>query len=206
MTTQEILEKFELQVDDASELSTSEELDLANNVYGDICDDRDWEWLKKTYSGTTSTSVPYVTLPTDFKYVAPNKDNKSIVFIGTDYQEYKVIPMADRRDFRDQDGYCYVDIVNQRLVFTLQPTSAKAIEYDYIKIQPALDLLGASPTGSNPLFRAGFHQIIAFGMAARFNNIELSDKSTSYQRENQILYNEVLNNMATEDAKIKLSI
>jgi hypothetical protein len=40
---------------------------LLNDVYGDICDDRDWEWLKATATGTTSTTVPYIALPADFK-------------------------------------------------------------------------------------------------------------------------------------------
>lgn len=200
MTGTEIIEKFNLQVDDSSELSDSEALDLANDVYGDIQDDRDWEWLKATYSGTTSVSVPYIALPVDFKYVAPNKDNVSVVFVGDDYSEYKVISFADRRSYRDQDGFCYIDVPNQRLVFTLQPTSAKAVEYDYIKI--ASDLT----EDSEPLFRTGFHPIIAYGMAARFNNLEQTDKTNSYQKENMQLYKDTLTSMGIEDAKIKLSI
>lgn len=201
MTTEEIIAKYNLQVDDASELSPDEELDLANDIYGDVCDDRDWEWLKKSYSGTTSTSVDYIALPADFKNILPNKDNRSVVFVGTDYSEYTVIPFSSRREYRNQDGYCYIDVPNSRLVFTLQPTSAKTVEYDYIKIAPDLDLVS-----SNPLFRAGFHPVIAYGMASRFNILEQSDKTTSYRRENLELYNQVLQGMALEDAKIKLSI
>lgn len=200
MVTSDIIEKFNLQVDDASELSTSEALDLANDVYGDVQDDRDWEWLKATATGSTSTTVPYIALPVDFKYVAPNKYNKSVVFVGTDFQEYMVVSFADRRDYRDQDGFCYVDIPNSRLYFTRQPTAVKAVEYDYIKVAADLTL------ASTPLFRAGYHPIIAYGMAARFNNIEVTDKANSYQRENMKMYADALTTMATEDAKIKLSI
>lgn len=199
--TQDILTKFELQVDDTSELSDSEELDLANDVYGDICDDREWEWLKKTATGTTSTSVPYIDLPTDFKTICPNKDNISVVFVGDDYKEYIVIPFSSRRDYRNQDGFCYLDIPNSRLYFTLQPTSAKSIEYDYIRIAPELDVVS-----SNPLFRVGFWPIIAYGMAARFNNLEQTDKKVSYQKENTKLFNDTLTSMRFEDANIKLRI
>ena len=201
MTTSEILAKFQLQVDDSSELSSSEELDLANDVYGDICDDRDWEWLKSTKTGTLSISLPYVSLPTNFKKIIPNEYNKSYVLVGTSYRPYEVIPFSSRREHRDQDGYCYIDIPNSRLVFTKQPTSTDSYEFDYIIIAPDLDTIS-----SNPLFRAGFHPIIAYGMAARFNNLEQTDKTNSYQKENQKLFNDTLTSMAIEDANIKLSI
>ncbi len=194
MTGDEIIAKFNLQVDDASELSDTEELDLLNDVYGDICDDRDWEWLKKTYTG------PYISLPADFKKLVPNKDGKSVIFVGTDYQEYLAIPFSSRRNFRNQDGFCYIDIPNQRLYFTLQPTSAKSIEYDYIKIQDDIT------ANTSPIFRSGFHPIISFGMAASFPQIEQANKLTSYENQNQIDFNSILHDMAIEDANIKLSI
>ena len=199
MTIDQIVEKFNLQVDDASELSTAESFELANDVYQDVQDDRPWEWLKTPYSGTTSTSVPYIALPADFKEIAPNKDNESVVFVGTDFQEYKVISFADRRDYRDQDGFCYIDIPNSRLVFTLQPTSAKAVEYDYIKVAATLT------TGTSPIFRSGFHKIIMYGMAMKFPSIEQADKGTSYASDNRAEYLRLLTSMAIEDAEIKLA-
>lgn len=199
MTLEQIVEKFELQVDDASELSTDESYDLANNVYQEIQDDRPWEWLKATATGTTSITVPYIALPSDFKMMAPNKDNETVVFVGTDYQEYKVISFSDRRNYRNQDGFCYIDIPNQRLYFTLQPTSAETIEYDYIKVATAL------VAGGSPLFRAGFHHVISFGMAARFPSIEQAEKSTSYAIDNKLEYRRILADMAVEDANIKLA-
>ena len=201
MTTQDIIDKFNLIVDDASELSSDEELALLNDVYGDVCDDREWEWLKSTATGTTSTSVPYVALPSDFKKIAPNEYNKSVVFVGTDYQPYRVVSFSDRRNYRDQSGFCYIDIPNQRLVFTLQPTEVKDIEYDYIKIAPDLDI-----TSSDPLFRDGFRRMLAYGMASRFPSIEQADKTTSYARENLGQYLNILSAMRQEDAEIKLSL
>lgn len=200
MTGQDIIDKFHIQVDDDSELSTDDELAMLNDVYGDICDDRDWEWLKETFTGTTSTSVPYIALPVDFKKVVPNKDNKSVVFVGTGFDEFKVVSFSDRRTYRDQSGYCYIDIPNQRLVFTLQPTTAQAIEFDYIKIQTDIAL------GTEPLFRSGFHPIIAYGMAARFPQIEQANKLTSYAAENMGLYLSQLHDLAYEDAMTKLAI
>ncbi len=198
MTGTEIISRFNLQVDDASELSDAEGLDLANEIYEDVQQDRPWEWLKKVATGSTSISVAYITLPTDFKTIAPNKDERSIVFVGSEYREYEVIAFEDRREHRDQDGFCYLDMVNRRLYFTKQPTSVEAIEYDYIMVAPELEL------ATSPIFRDGFHRVISYGMAARFNPIEITDKSTSYRRENYEEYLKLLSNMGLEDANLKL--
>lgn len=199
MTASEIIARYELQVDDASELSSDEELDLLNEVYDEIANDRPWEWLKTTATGTTSTTVPYIALPANFKQLSVNQYNKSVIFVGTDYQEYEVIPFSNRRAYRNQDGFCYIDVVNQRLYFTLQPTSAKSIEYDYISRPTHLTL------GTSPLFDSD-NKIIAYGMAGRFNNIELSEKASSYQRENYAIYQNMLSEMRIEDSNIKLSV
>lgn len=199
MTGTQIIEKFNLQVDDSSELSSAEVLDLLNDVYNEIQDDRPWEWLRVTATGTTSTTLPYVALPNDFKMLAPNKDNRTVIFVGTQYAEYTVVSYEDRRNYRNQDGYCYIDVPNQRLYFTLQPTSAQAIEYDYIKVAAAIT------TSTSPLFRSGYHKIIAFGMAAKFPAIEQSNKATSYGTDNKATYLSLLADMAVEDANIKLA-
>lgn len=203
MITSAIISRFNLQVDDASELSSAEELALANEVYTEIADDRPWEWLKATATGNTSTSLPYIALPADFKELSPNRGTKSVIFIGIDFQEYQVVPFSNRRDYRNMGGVCYIDVPNQRLYFTLQPTSVLAVEYDYIKVPTELVL------DASPLFKAGFHQVISYGMAAKFSNIEQLDKSrgiTNYQAENRAEYRNILTNMAKEDSEIKLAI
>lgn len=201
MTGTNIIARFRLQVDDDSTLSTDEELALANEIYSDVCSNRDWEWLKATATGTTSTSVAYIALPANFKYILPNKDNIAVVFVGTGYREYKVIPFSSRRDYRDQDGFCYLDMVNRRLYFTKQPVAAEAIEYDYITNPTAL-ALGTEPVVTTEQFG----KLIAYGMAAKFNPMEQTEKSMSYQRENQAEYLKILSDFALEDANIKLSI
>lgn len=199
MTGEEISTKFNLQIDDASELSDSETLDLANDVYNEIADDRPWEWLRAAGSGTTSTTVPYIALPADFKTLMPNFENEQVVFVGTSFTPYQVIPYADRRSYRDQGGYCYIDVPNARLVFTKQPTAAEAVEYDYIKVHDPLE------ADTSPLFRPAQHKVIVFGMAAAFNPIEQTDKTRSYQAENQAKYDELLATMQMEDAEAKLA-
>src|SRR3990167_6288830 len=200
MTGAQIISRYQLLVDDASELSSDEELDLLNEVYGEIQDDRPWEWLRVTATGTTSTSVPYIALPADFKHIMPNQDSESVVFVGADFVEYKVVSYSRRREFRNQDGFVYIDIPNFRLYFTLQPITAKAIEYEYIKV--AADLT----TATSPLFRAGLHSVLAYAMAERLPSIEQADKITSYAPENQVRKQKILSEMATEDAQLKLAI
>lgn len=201
MITSDIIERFELQVDDSSQLSTDESLALAQEVYDDVCNDRDWEWLKDEYSTSTSTSVPYISLPADFKKLSPNQENKSVVFVGTDYNEYQVIPFSNRRAYRDQDGFCYIDIANSRLYFTKQPDSVKTVEFDYIIKAPALT------TGTAPIVTTEqFGKLIAYGMAYKFTPIEQSEKDSSYRRENFDQYKAILSDLQLLDAQHKLSV
>lgn len=200
LTWTEIIARFQLQVDDSSELSSDESLVLANEIYTEIQNDRNWEWLKKTYSGTTSTTVPYVALPTDFKTLSPNKYGTTIIFIGSNFQEYKVVPYSNRRQYRDTDGYCYLDIPNSRLYFTKQPTSAQAIEYDYVMVAPELT------TATSPLFIETLHDVISYWMASKFDPIQLTNQGESYQRINTGLYWQKLTQLRLLDAKTKLAM
>ena len=68
-------------------------------------------------------------------------------------------------------------MVNRRLYFTKQPTSVKDIEYDYIAIPTALTLSTAPIVTTDQ-----FGTLIAYGMAAKFNPIEQTDKTVSYQK------------------------
>ena len=200
MTTADIIARYNLQVDDASELSSDEELALANEVYNTICNDRPWEWLKKTYTGVTSITLPYITLPTDFKELSPNSDNKSVIFVGTDRTKYTVVSLSNRRDYYNTDGYCYIDIPNQRLYFIKQPTSILAIEYDYVSYPAVLTL------ATSPLFNSTYHTMISYGMAAKFSNIDQEDKSKSYKNDNKQVYDDFMFDLRTEDANIKLAM
>ena len=225
MNWQQILDKFYLQAQDSSELSSVEALDLLNDIYWDVQDDRAWEWLKTTYTGTTSTTVPYISLPTDFKYLVPNYNwvgtsftnlwvpvgyssnplptniwNITVVFRGTNRNVYQVIPFSEKDNYYNINNYCYIDLVNSRLYFTVQPTLAESVTYTYIKVAPDVTV------STSPIFRAGFHNIIAYWMAANFNVLQMTDKAQSYRMENLQLYNDTLLNMQMEDAHQKLWI
>jgi len=200
MITSDIIDRFHLQVDDSSELSTEEELALANEVYNEICSERSWAWLQTSYTTTASTTVPYVALPADFRELLPNYDLETQILVGTDYTPYKVVNWSERRNYRDMVGLCYLDYPNLRIYFTKQPIDTHAIEFDYVKIQPALTL------STSPLFRADYHDIIAYGMASKFDPIQLTPQGESYQKVNGGLYEQKLEALRMEDARVKLAV
>ncbi len=184
-----------------SELSDVEELALANKRYRWILNYKPWEFLKKAGTGTQSTTVPYIALPSDFKYFTENGnftdntrqvDNNAspkVVFVGPSYAPYQIINFSDRRQYRDKDGYAYADLVNSRLYFTKQPTTANTVEFDYIYKPDDLTLATA------PVFHSDFHPMIYHGMAVEDNILQLFEKARSYKNENQTLHDNYLKDL-----------
>lgn len=204
MTKTQIIAKFNLFMDDTSELSSQEESDLFDKKYNKVCTDRPWEWLRKAATGTLSTSVPYVALPSDFAHMLSNHNYTEsseeadfpVVFVGASYKPYKVISMGDRRQYRDRDGYCYIDIVNSRLYFTKQPTVADTYEFDYSYIPTAL------AAGDSPAFPTRFHDVIYHFMCVDNFVLQQSDKAKSYASENKQLAEELIEDMAYWNAQL----
>jgi hypothetical protein len=198
MLTSEIISKFELQVDDSTELSSAEELDLANKIYQQVCSFRPWEFLKKTATG--SIVAGQITLPTDFAYLANNYQSSDssvatesetapkVVFVGTNLDPYRVINFSDRRQYANQN-VCYIDHSNSTIKFIVTP-SATTYEFDYIKVPEDLTLT------TSPIFPARFHDIIAYGMAADDYVIQQSDLTKGLMQANMKKYQEVLNDMS----------
>lgn len=212
MTAQEIIDKFEIYVDDSTELSEGEELDLLNKVYQGVCADRNWEFLKKVATGTLSTTVPYVALPSDFGYFSENNtytDNTTsvsnnaspkVVFVvkNNSYDPYQLINYSDRRQYRDADGYAYVDIANSRLYFTKQPTSAYSYEFDYVAFPATLALT------DTPSIPARFHDVLVHLMAVDSMIMQMFPKAQSYAAENQAKANSILADMQWYNAQFNL--
>lgn len=204
MTGQDIITAFELQVDDNTELSTDEELLLLNRIYRKVNSDRPWEYTKKAFEGVQSTTIPTVSLPSDFKYFVANHNHSSedhfakgpVVFVGTNYEPYEVVSWSDRRQYRNQTNKAYADISAGTLVFTTQPIAANPIEYDYHATLPALTL------ATSPVFNADFHEILVFGMASDDFVQQLSDKARSYAPENTQKYTDMLQQMAYWNANL----
>lgn len=187
-TAQETITDFELYIDDMTELSSTEELALYNRVYKKIASLKAWELFKKAATGTTSTTVPYIALPSDFTYMAQNYNytesasneaSNPVVFVGSTYKPYKVVSWSDRRQYLNQDNVCYVDIVNSRLYFAKQPTAAESVEYDYIATPADLVL------ADTPILPTRFQPMIFHGMCIDDFIIQMSDKAKSYKKEHE---------------------
>jgi hypothetical protein len=201
MTGAEIITKFELYMDDTTELSADEELDLVNKIYQRVSEMLPWEQLKKAYSGTASGTT--LALPTRFSHIVENYNYSSdaeyggapVVFIGTEYQPYKLISWSDRRRYREHSGHAYVDIANSNLVFTVDP-GAKAVEYDYIEYPADL------ATGTSPWFPSRFHDAIYHGMCVDDFVIQQSEKAKSYRGEHQKAFEDYIADMKLWNARL----
>ncbi len=198
-TATEIIEAFELQVDDVTELSTSEELEILNRVYVRICASKPWEFLKTNATGTIlqdATSY-YITLPDNFMFMSENKNytdnttayqnnaNAKVVFIGTTYQPYQVVNFSDRRQYINQTGVCYLSLSENKIRFMATPV-ATTYDFDYVA-KPAL-LVAAD----YPAFPGQFHDMLAYAMAIENDILQLSPKATSYQDKNEEKFKEDL--------------
>lgn len=186
MTAQELIAQFETEVDDMTELATVDELFVLNRVYKQICGDKPYEFTKKTYSGIQSTTLPTVSLPSDFGYLVENHNytendqyaHRPVVFVGPAYQPYYVVSFSDRRQYLNKTGFAYIDIRNNTLVFTGQPTSGNTVEFDYCAVPDDLTLT------DEPIFPERYQHAIYFGMAVDNEIIQRSDKARNYMQEN----------------------
>lgn len=193
MTASEIITAFELYLDDSTQLSSVEELTLLNKIYKKVCRNRPWEFLRKTATGTLSTSVAYVSLPSDFSFFAEPK----VVYVIKNgiYEKYEIINYNQKREHLNEDRYCYLDMANSRLVFTLQPTSAYSYEFDYTYMPSDLTTI------DSPVLPSDFHPMIYHGMAVEDTIIQQNEKARSYAPENQMKYNDYLKDLAYYNAQ-----
>lgn len=204
MTKSEIITKATLYLDDASELSTQEFSDLFDKMYRRINGARPWEGTKREYSGTTSTTVPYVSLPTDFLFLTANANHtdssyaaeRPVVFRGTDYRPYEVVSWSDRRQYRNSDAHAYIDYPNSRLYFTKTPTTAEAIEFDYHAQMTALT------DNDSPWFPAEYHDVLYHMMCVDDFVIQQSDKAKSYKSDHEKMAQAIMDDLALWNAQL----
>jgi len=197
MTKSQAIVKAQLYLDDTSELSTQEFSDLFDKMYRKLNSDRPWEGTKTEGTGTTSTTVPYISLPTDFLFLTANANytdsseyaSRPVVFRGTTYTPYEVVSWSDRRQYRE-DNKAYIDFANSRLYFTKQPTVAEVVEFDYHAQQTALT------DNDSPWFPEEYHDVLYHMMVADDFIIQQSDKAKSYRNENEKIAKDYLEQMA----------
>lgn len=220
MTGTQIITSFERQVDDVTELSTAEELSLANRVYLRICRDRPWEFLKTAVTGSivldATTGLYYITTPSDLFFLCQNAnytenfmENQSgkapvVVLVGSNYTPYQVVNFSDRRQYRNKSGYCYYDVANSKIWFTGSTAPvALTYEFDYCKV-PAVITAGTSPAVPTAI-QQPMADAIVYGMATENDVLQISDKAKSYIKENNSLYEKSLLDLQYWNANLQMN-
>ena len=192
MTGEEIISLFNLLVDDSTELSSAEELDLLNASYQEVCDDRPWEFLKTEFSGTTDGTT-VLALPSNFSYfIEMNDDGEKIILV--DGHSYLLINFSQRRQYKDQTGIAYFNGTN--LYFIEAPSTGLEVLGDYIKTPDDLT------TATSPIFKASFHKMLAYKMAISDFIVQANLSDNNSIEQNTALYRDYLARMQYHNARV----
>ncbi len=192
MTGEEIISLFNLLVDDSTELSSAEELDLLNASYQEVCDDRPWEFLKTEFSGTTDGTT-VLALPSNFSYfIEMNDDGEKIILV--DGHSYLLINFSQRRQYKDQTGIAYFNGTN--LYFIEAPSTGLEVLGDYIKTPDDLTI------ATSPIFKASFHKMLAYKMAISDFIVQANLSDNNSIENNTALYRDYLSRMQYHNARL----
>lgn len=205
MTGSEIIKKFELWTDDQTELSTDEELFLANQKAKEIYNEVTWEFMRKTATGSfTGGAIDLTTAAPDFKYAMANySDDDSygtptvpVVWVGG--APYKIIPMGMRNQSQGQN-VCWVDVVANKIKFAVS-TLGGTFEFDY-QYSPTDFTISTSPA-----FPANVESgmIVVYAMLLDDDIIQKTEKGRSNIKENAAQYARLLSNLKSYNAKLIL--
>jgi hypothetical protein len=204
MIAKEIIKKFEVYVDDGTELSSEDELDLLNKVNADVYTNRPWEFSKK--AGSVAVVNGVMALPADFSYVCENASYTEtstnnligdsvpkIIYVGE--KRYNLINWSDRRQYIGKSNFCYVQMSDKKIIFT-DGVSGTA-DFDYVFFPVTLGINDA------PLFPEIYHHILYHLMATDDYMIQQFDKMRSYAGENQAKANYWLEKMQMWNANLQ---
>lgn len=207
---QEVIEKFEQQVDDSTELASDEELELANRVLNRIYDHAPWAFLRREATGTLSGRT--ITLPTGFDSVLINGQSndyavaenvngaQKFIFTGTEMSpEYQFVDFGSRKTYANRSGFAWVDIVNGVVELSATPTSSKTYSFDY-KFMPEPLLIS-----EKPLLPNRFRPMIWYGMAVEDDFILRFPKEKSYAPENNAKFEAYMADLASWNARLELN-
>lgn len=191
MTAEKIIKKYRLFVDDASELSEDEELDLAQDKYDELQGERTWSFLRKGFTSTISGAE--IELPADFRYPIRmgNQDELTVRFVST--KGIRHIPVVDfSQRFDTYELSAYYDYTENKLKFT--ETISGDVFTDYIYEPTKLTGMDVETVGKDKLGTG-----IAALMARDFYSIDQTEQGRSKYEEYQVMYEKILDQMSTYD-------
>jgi hypothetical protein len=204
LTGQQIIDRFELYTDDTTELSSDEEIILANDKLRLIYMEQNWEFLRRKKTGSVEIDGK-ITSPTDFDELMENYSEDptisepllKVIFIGSMKNPYYVVPMG-QRNANNFSNVCWIDPLDRKINFAQSPGSGATYEYDY-KTSPDDITVDVSP-----LLPAEYHPMIVFSMLIDEDIIKKSEKARSNMQDNANQYQRYLKNLKLRDARFKL--
>ena len=204
LTGQNIIERFELYTDDTTELSSDEELNLANDKLRLIYMEQPWEFLRRQKTGAIESDGK-ISAPADFDELMENYSDDptvsepllKVVFIGPSKIPYFVIPMG-QRNANEYSNVCWFDPTDRKINFIQNPGTGVSYQFDY-KTSPDDITLNTSPA-----LPSEYHPMVVFAMLVDDEIIQKSEKARSNQEINSIQYARYLKNLKLRDARFKL--
>lgn len=219
---QTLIDNFNQDTGDTTELSTVASLSLLNKRYRLVLNDRDFEFLKKAATGTISVSngIATITPPADFDHFAINAQatdiaigidqtgfglgnaSPKVIFVSTStgvYTPFQIVDFSARRQYFNKNGYAYYDMVNNLITFTVAPTAADlTYEFDYIYSPDDIAL------ATFPVLPAKFHDVLHHAMAIDDMIFQLFDRSHSYAAENKAQYDDFMSQLRFWNAQFQM--
>lgn len=204
LTGQQIIERFELYTDDTTDLSSDEEITLANDKLRLVYMEQPWEFLRRKKTGVVESDGK-ITVPTDFDELMENYSEDptisepllKVIFIGSQKSPYFFVPMG-QRNANQFSNVCWIDPTDGKINFAQSPGTGALYEFDY-KTSP--DDITKS---TSPKLPAEYHPMIVFGMLIDEEIIKKSEKARSNMQDNAVQYQRYLKNLKLRDARFKL--
>ena len=204
LTGQQIIERFELYTDDTTDLSSDEEITLANDKLRLVYMEQPWEFLRRKKTGVVESDGK-ITVPTDFDELMENYSEDptisepllKVIFIGGQKSPYFFVPMG-QRNANQFSNVCWIDPTDGKINFAQSPGAGASYEFDY-KTSP--DDITKS---TSPKLPAEYHPMIVFGMLIDEEIIKKSEKARSNMQDNAVQYQRYLKNLKLRDARFKL--
>lgn len=193
-----------MYTDDTTELSSDEEILLANDKLRVIYMEQTWEFLRKKASGVVGIDG-MISVPSDFDELMENYSEdpgvseplQKVVYIGGSKMPYFVIPMG-QRNANQASNVCWYDPSSGKIAFATSPGSGTVFEFDY-KSSPDDITVGTSPK-----LPADYHPMVVFLMLVDEEVIKKSEKARSNVDVNQAQFNRYMKNLKLRDARFKL--
>lgn len=205
LTGQQIIDRFELYTDDTTDLSSDEEIILANDKIRLVYMEQPWEFLRRKKAGVVENDGK-ITLPTDFDELMENFSDDptageplmKVVYVGSQKSPYLVVPMG-QRNANNFSNVCWIDPLDGKINFSQNPGTGAAYEFDY-KTSPDDVAVGTSPK-----LPAEYHPMIIFAMLIDEEIIKKSEKARSNMQDNAVQYQRYMKNLKLRDARFKLA-